>query len=212
MNLEKFIRIGILFIILISPIGCSHTRLLKDPVNNFNPDKEVIQAMWSEGIRITKINPSPPPPNIFFESREEKLPPPIPEDCSKYEEKEKIEQCEKDNAESAKPSEICARAYLDDSYKIRIYCDTILDDLYEKNGKDWPKETVQLTVIFFTVTHEMLHQLYWKMGVPVYDQHKKMKESGDLEKLMDYISYKYGIRWNSKWKELSMKKLDSGIK
>lgn len=207
MNLEKRIRIAI-FLILILPAGCAQTRPLKVPVNNFNPGEEVIQTLWSEGIRITKANPDRPP-NIFYESRQEKSSPQSPEDCSKYKEKEKNEQCQKDNEASAKPPLFLGLAYLDNSYKIRIFCDTILDNFYNKAL--WPTYKFQLLYTLGLTAHEMLHQLYWKMGVPVSDHHKKMKESGDLARLLDYLSDKQGVRRENVSKKLSMESLDYGI-
>lgn len=133
----------------------------------------------------------------------------LAENCSKYP-KEKIKKCEEDQGKIYDTGAL-ARIFFSSS-RIEMYLAELKDNFrsYQNFHNRWFREEEKVH-FYGTVAHELLHYAYWKKGIDSNEHHKLMKESKDLETILDLLSRRLEAKPDSIHKYLHMRSLELGI-
>jgi hypothetical protein len=133
----------------------------------------------------------------------------LAEDCSKYP-KEKIKKCKEDQRKIYDTTAL-ARIFFGSS-RIEMYLAELKDNFraYQNFHNQWFRGEEKVH-FYGTVAHELLHYAYWKKGIDANEHHKLMKESKDLETILDLLSRRLEANPDSIHKYLHMRSLELGI-
>lgn len=133
----------------------------------------------------------------------------LAENCSQYS-KERKKGCESDQ-EKIYGGKALARIFFGNS-RIELYLEELENNFrsYQNFHNQWFHKEEQ--VFFYgTVAHELLHYAYWKNGIDSLEHHKLMKESKDLETILNLLSRRLEVKPDEIHKYLHLRSLELGI-
>lgn len=137
------------------------------------------------------------------------------ENCKKYTDENKKNQCVTDNFSRRGFLKILGRSFLPDHY-LEIYYKNITDHLYKYSqyykyyNLDFSYRE-QEAFFYSVILHEMLHEALYLLGIPANDQHQKMRDKY-MDPLLNYISDYENADRKGYHHDMAFGSLDAGIK
>lgn len=146
----------------------------------------------------------------------------VNEDCEKYSDKERKDQCNADKPSRQTGTMVLGRAFLADDY-IEIYHKNIYKSIWNHLDHALISNARKESVFYSVIAHEMLHVALYKKNIDANEHHRLMRDTymdpminfiSDYKKIprdgfhrkLAYGSLEVGVTGDEEWKRINARK------
>lgn len=131
------------------------------------------------------------------------------EDCEKYSDKEKKDQCKADKPSKQNDYTVLGRSFLADDY-VEIYYKTIQKNIWAHLDHAFIGNAKKEASFYSVVAHEMLHVAMHKKNIPAIDHHRLMRDTY-MDPMINFISDYKKIDRNGFHRKRAFSSLEVGV-